>query len=185
MIKKLVYSLVAVVTIAAMLLVSQPMSAVTVSGLLINPTNRTAILNGAHHLNSITLYNIGTNTTVFGFFDAPGTTNAGSANAIAITFTNAAYTNYTITSGSVSNALFTNIFGVITTNFYLALTRTTNNVLGTNMPAAMVGLIAGSSNVPVTLTFGANQFSAYGLVVTNLTTPAGGVFYSVDYDNKR
>lgn len=146
-------------------------------------TNRTALLTNAVHLNSITVYNMGTSATVFGFFDAPGNTNLHSANAISLAQTNSGFTNYTFTIASFTNT-YTNIFGFITNDIYTAMNRTTNAQPATNAPYGLIGVIAVGTN-PVTLTFNALQFCNYGLIVTNLTVPVGVVGINVDYNPLR
>lgn len=151
---------------------------------VLGATNRTSLVaTQALHINSITIFNNATNTSLFAFFDAPGGTNIHSANAISLGTTNGAYTNYTYALASVTNT-YTNIFGFITNDIVTFMQRTTNAVAAGLLSYRLLGIAAVNSNGSQTLTFNTLQENSQGLIVTNLMVPAGGVVINVDY-NKR
>lgn len=147
-------------------------------------TNRQALLTNAVHINSITIVNTSTNNVTFGFFDAPGSTNLHSANAVALQYTNQLYTNYSFSLASITNT-YTNIYGFITNDIFTAMQRTTNQIAAGITNYGLVALTSVGSNQTVTINFNALQFCNQGLVVTNLICPVNGIIYNIDYNNLR
>lgn len=124
-------------------------------------TNNSALLyRGPADINGVTIYNPTTNPCTVSFFDSP--TNV-------IFYTNGAYTNFTINSVTYTN-IYTNYFGVITTNTYPSKSNAVNVVAGgtNNYPTNLTLNIPTSGYVSSTIKFPI----ANGLFATNVLSGA-------------
>lgn len=139
------------------------------------PTNM--IVAGPMKLNSISVSSTSqTNGTIY-FYDSPYLTN----NIIV-----AAYTNLTYSTMS-TNTIYTNIFGVLTTNTYTVKSITTNTVAAGSRLRQNIANIASVSNTVTTVEFD-GTFLGFGLLATNITTlggTPGNVVITVNYDKYR
>ena len=129
------------------------------------------LITGADHVNSITIINTSTTNQLFKFFD--------STNRTSVTVTNANFTNYTYSTSLITN-LETNVFGLVTSNAYTVITRTTNSISGiySYRVLAAMNVLASTSQ---TINFSVLQLNTSGLTVTNVLMGAGDVIINVDY----
>lgn len=134
-------------------------------------TNNSAIITqGSGTLKEASVFNPTTNTAIVQFIDCP--TNV-------VTWTNAAYTNYTLSIVTATN-IFTNYFGVITTNTYSAETNAPNAVLGSTNNYRVVAILVvpplGTSRVTNDI------LCVAGLFATNtLSGTASNLVVNVNY----
>lgn len=160
--------------------VSKAANAVTVLAGLTTRTNLIPGVSNAVSISSITISGV-TNLVpaTFSFFDAPGYTNLHSANAIALTWSNIAYTTYSYSIVSITNT-YTNIMGFITNDIFTARARTTNTVAaGINNYRLVYSVVIASNMTPLVVTFGTPQLNTHGLVMTN--HPSATTVIDVEY----
>ncbi len=103
--------------VASALLLASQLSAATFSistNIAVNRTIR--LIDGPASISSIAMQNAVTTNSIVAFYSAPGTNTY---------FTNGNFTNYTWAAVTYTN-WYTNFFGVLYTNTFSAITRTTN-----------------------------------------------------------
>lgn len=149
MIKKLI-------TVASLALATVSLKAAPLNFQFVN-TNALFLTNAVAPgtVSYLQVYNPGTNTTLY-IYD--NYTNS-------LYVTNAAYTNYTVSVGTTTN-IYTNIFGVLTTNIYPSRLLTEQDVAAsTTTPARVLYTIYCPSNVVSTVPITAD--AVFGLYASN------------------
>jgi hypothetical protein len=137
------------------------------------------IFAGPALLRSISIQSTAGTNGLLNFYDSPYGTN---------TLTIAVSTNLTRTVAT-TNIIYTNIFGVISTNSYSVIRVTTNTVSAANKVRELVYSYTTASNATEAVEFEVNKYLAGGLLVTNISTlggaPGGGVIINVEYEKLR
>lgn len=126
-----------------------------------SPTNM--VFKGPARLLSLSISSTaGTNGNLF-FYDSPFLTNTVSVGA---------YTNYT-KAVATTNIVYTNVFGVVSTNSYSIIRYTTNTATGGQQVRELIYSGLSVSNSTSVITFDVGKFLQGGLLVTNITTLGG------------
>jgi hypothetical protein len=113
-----------------------------------------------------------TNSTLF-MYDSPTATNS---------YTVGAYTNYT-RAIATTNIIYTNVFGVISTNSYAIIRTTTNTATGGLQLRELIYSGAFVSNTVTAVDFAAGKYLANGLLITNLPgVVAFPIIVNVEYE---
>ncbi len=143
----------------------------------INTNN--VIFQGPARLLSISIQSTASTNGTLRFYDSPYATNWINI---------AASTNLTRTV-STTNIVYTNVFGVITTNSYPIILTSTNTASAAARVRDLVYTYISESNQAASVTFEAGKYLAGGLIVTNISTlggaPGGGVLINVEYEKLR
>lgn len=139
-----------------------------------SPTN--SIIQGPGKLNSISISSLATTNGTLYFYDSAYNTN---------TYTRGGWTNISYSVGLNTN-IFTNVFGVLSTNYYTAKILTTNTIAKAVVARPLIATATTVSNSVVTLDFDGVFFGS-GLLLTNVGTIGGlgGVNITVNYDDLR
>ena len=139
-----------------------------------SPTN--LVLQGPAKINGISVSSLATTNGTLTFWDSPYNTN---------TYTRGAFTNFTTTVFN-TNRIYTNFFGVLTTNTYQVKAMTTNTAAAAVVARPQIASIVTVSNSVVTYDFD-GVYVGTGLLITNLGTIGGlgGVTVTVNYDKLR
>lgn len=152
-------------------LTASTMSAATFSistNIAVNRTIR--LIDGPASINSIAMQNAITTNSIVAFYIAPGTNTY---------FTNGVYTNYTWYATNAYQQIYTNFFGVLTTNTFAALVKTTNSVAaGTNFYPTLWAATS-VSNATTTYLPPFPVTAPLGLVITNGLSP---ITVTITYD---
>lgn len=148
-------------------------SAETATASLTGGSTTNSIIRGPGKLNSITVSSLATTNGALYFYDSAFNTN---------TYTRGGWTNISY-STALSTNRYTNIFGVITTNYYTAKIWTTNTIAAGVVARPLLYNVTTVSNSAITAEFDGVFFGS-GLLVTNLGTIGGlgGVSITVNYD---
>ena len=143
---------------------------------VLNGTGFTNVVVGPVKLLSIQLSSQTFTNGVITFLDAP--------NAFPTNWTGA-FTNIVRTSGFTTN-LYTNIFGVLSTNIYPSILATTNTAAGSMKSRAVITAIATTSNSVQNITYD-SLYVANGILITNalgIGAPAN-ITVVINYDELR
>lgn len=135
-------------------------SAGTIVTTFTSTNNQAIVVQGPGTFSYVSIYNPTTNLAVVSLYDSPTNTTV---------WTNAAYTNFVQTQVTYTN-IYTNIFGVITTNTYPAFTNAANAVAAATNSYRIVNTIVvpASSQVNSTLDGNVNN----GIWATNTQSAA-------------
>lgn len=134
------------------------------------------IFTGPAVLLSLSVYSTAATNDVLYFYDSPFATNR---------YYVGAYTN-TTRSVATTNIIYTNVFGVISTNSYSVIRSATNTATAGLRVRQSITSIIPVSNTVVTVDFDAGQQLGFGLAVTNHVSvggaPGGGIIISAEYE---
>ncbi len=158
------------------LLASPEVKADTATTLLTGANSNAVIFTGPAVLLSISVYSTAGTNLAINFYDSPFATNG---------YYVGAYTN-TTKSVATTNILYTNVFGVVSTNSYSVIRSATNTATAGIRTRQLIASVLPVSNTVTTVDFDAGQPLGYGLSLTNHVSnggaPGGGITISVEYE---
>lgn len=155
--------------LVASLLIAANFNASAASSSSTNAAGLNSLLTSGANLKQITVANLTTNVATCFFIDSPSTN---------LTYTLAAYTVRSQTTGNVTN-IYTNVLGALTTNIYSAnIITLVTNAASTNNYAYLTTLVVPAS---ATLTYTPTSFVSAGRGV--LLTNNQSVAVTLEYDS--